>query len=524
MREPLGMCGVRLEARVHIVTAAAAAAQNIIKCCTRCDLEVLDIVLEPLASGEAVLEEDEKGLGVALVDIGGGTTDIAIFTDGAVAHTSVIPIGGHQLTSDIAFGLRTPPHEAEKIKIRSGCALSAMVGEDETLEVASVGGRAPRVLSRHTLCRDIIQPRIEEIFSFVKAEIIRLGCEDMLASGAVITGGTTQLAGMTELGEEILGIPVRRGAPKGVGGLAEVVRNAAFSTAVGLVQYGVARQAGGSPERRRAQAQRRPVLAPAPLAVERVLARAARIAALRRHAVRRQTAATFETSSAAAIGLVRWSLHPAARQAARCSGDALAVSATIGRQNPAARSRLVAPARRARACGCPSGSARNPRASAFAIASSPSVARPTMAPSPSPAAWHSASRTSSSSSATRTRSPSSGRARTGATGVRSPLPKRDLDGRRRAERNREPERRSLAFAAREQADVAPQPLREPLRERQADPGPPEPLRRPIGRPGRTARRCGSRASDGMPMPVILDVDRQLAPPAAARARRSRPGR
>ncbi len=246
VREPLGMCGVRLEARVHIVTAAAAAAQNIIKCCTRCDLEVLDIVLEPLASGEAVLEEDEQGLGVALVDIGGGTTDIAIFTEGAVAHTSVIPIGGHQLTSDIAFGLRTPPHEAEKIKIRSGCALSAMVAEDETLEVASVGGRAPRVLSRHMLCRDIIQPRVEEIFSFVKAEIIRLGCEDMLASGAVITGGTTQLAGMTELAEEILGIPVRRGVPKGVGGLAEVVRSATLLD-------------GGRPRavRRRAPAARR---------------------------------------------------------------------------------------------------------------------------------------------------------------------------------------------------------------------------------------------------------------------------
>jgi cell division protein FtsA len=181
------MCGVRLEARVHIVTAAAAAAQNIIKCCTRCDLEVLDIVLEPLASGEAVLEEDEKGLGVALVDIGGGTTDIAIFTEGAVAHTSVIPIGGHQLTSDIAFGLRTPPHEAEKIKIRWGCALASMVGDDETVEVPSVGGRAPRVLSRQMLCRDIVQPRIEEIFSFVKAEISRLGCDDLLASGAVIT-------------------------------------------------------------------------------------------------------------------------------------------------------------------------------------------------------------------------------------------------------------------------------------------------------------------------------------------------
>ncbi|MES1207765.1 MAG: cell division FtsA domain-containing protein, partial [Pseudomonadota bacterium] len=175
-------------------------------------------------------------------------------TEGAVAHTSVIPIGGHQLTSDIAFGLRTPPHEAEKIKIRSGCAMATMVGEDETLEVASVGGRAPRVLSRHSLCRDIIQPRIEEILSFVKAEIVRLGCEDMLASGAVLTGGTTQLPGMTELGEEILGIPVRRGVPKGVGGLAEVVHNPTFSTAVGLVQYGVSRQSASrvtdTPQRR----------------------------------------------------------------------------------------------------------------------------------------------------------------------------------------------------------------------------------------------------------------------------------
>jgi cell division protein FtsA len=242
VREPLGMCGVRLEARVHIVTVAAAALQNIIKCCTRCDLEVVDTVLEPLASGEAVLERDEKDLGVALVDIGGGTTDIAIFTEGAVAHTSVIPLGGHQLTSDIAFGLRTPPHEAEKIKHRWGCALASMVSAPETIEVASVGGRAPRVLSRQMLCRDIIQPRIEEIFSFVKAEIMRLGCEDMLASGAVITGGATQLPGMAELAEEVLGIPVRLGMPKGVGGLADVVKSPAFSTGVGLVQYGASQQ------------------------------------------------------------------------------------------------------------------------------------------------------------------------------------------------------------------------------------------------------------------------------------------
>ncbi|HJX65205.1 MAG TPA: cell division protein FtsA [Polyangia bacterium] len=242
VREPLGMCGVRLEVRVHIVTAAAAALQNIIKCCSRCDLEVVDTVLEPLASGEAVLERDEKDLGVALVDIGGGTTDIAIFTEGAVAHTSVIPLGGHQLTSDIAFGLRTPPHEAEKIKHRWGCALASMVSAPETIEVASVGGRAPRVLSRQMLCRDIIQPRIEEIFSFVRAEITRLGCEDMLASGAVITGGATQLPGMAELAEEVLGIPVRLGMPKGVGGLADVVKSPAFSTGVGLVQYGASQQ------------------------------------------------------------------------------------------------------------------------------------------------------------------------------------------------------------------------------------------------------------------------------------------
>ena len=246
VREPLGMCGVRLEARVHIVTAAAAAMQNVIKCCSRCELEVLDIVLEPLASGEAVLEEDEKGLGVALVDIGGGTTDIAIFTEGSVAHTSVIPLGGYQITSDIAFGLRTPPHEAEKIKHQWGCALASMVTEEETIQVASVGGRAPRVLSRHVLCRDIIQPRIEEIFSFVKAEIARLGCDDLLASGAVITGGSTQLPGMAELAEDILGIPVRLGIPKGVGGLADVVKSPSFATGVGLVQYASNQQAASA--------------------------------------------------------------------------------------------------------------------------------------------------------------------------------------------------------------------------------------------------------------------------------------
>ena len=263
VREPLGMCGVRLEARVHIVTAAAAAAQNIIKCCTRCDLEVLDIVLEPLASGEAVLEEDEKGLGVALVDIGGGTTDIAIFTDGAVAHTSVIPIGGHQLTSDIAFGLRTPPHEAEKIKIRSGCALSPMVAEDETLEVASVGGRAPRVLSRHTLCRDIIQPRIEEIFSFVKA-----GDHPPRLRGHARVGrrhhrrhhaaGRHDRAGRGDPGHPRA---ARRAQGRGRPGRGGPQRRVLDGGRPGPVRRRA--PARGAPERRRAQA-RRPVLAAAP--------------------------------------------------------------------------------------------------------------------------------------------------------------------------------------------------------------------------------------------------------------------
>jgi cell division protein FtsA len=181
-------------------------------------------------------------LGVVLVDIGGGTTDIAVFTEGAVAHTSVIPLGGYQITSDIAFGLRTPPHEAERIKHQWGCALASMVDPGETFQVASVGGRNPRALPRQVLCRDIIQPRIEEIFSFVKAEISRLGCDDMLASGAVVTGGSTQLTGMAELAEDILGIPVRLGVPKGVGGLADVVKSPVFSTGVGLVLYAADQQ------------------------------------------------------------------------------------------------------------------------------------------------------------------------------------------------------------------------------------------------------------------------------------------
>lgn len=240
IREPVGMSGVRLEARVHLVTAANAAAQNIIKCCERCDLHVAETVLEPLASAHAVLREDEKEIGVVLIDIGGGTTDLIIHVDGAVVHTSVIPIGGINLTNDIATGLRTPMAEAERIKIKYGCAATSMVDEDETIEVPSVGGRPPRILPRAVLCQ-IIEPRVEEIFQAAQHVIAETGFADMLASGAVITGGTTQLDGMPELAEQILGLPVRRGGPIGIGGLLDVVKSPAYSTGVGLVKYGASR-------------------------------------------------------------------------------------------------------------------------------------------------------------------------------------------------------------------------------------------------------------------------------------------
>jgi len=237
IREPLGMSGVRLEAKVHIVTAAVSSAQNIVKCCGRTGLQVADIVLEPLASAEAVLAEEEKELGVALVDIGGGTTDLAIFSGGAIQHTSVIPLGGNHLTNDIAVGLRTPMVEAEKIKVKFGSAQSASLDKDDTIEVPSVGGRAPRVLNRRILC-EIIEPRVEELFQLIHREIQKAGQEDLLASGAVLTGGTTNLHGMPELAEEVLGLPVRRGLPRGIGGLTDVVKSPQHATAVGLLLYG----------------------------------------------------------------------------------------------------------------------------------------------------------------------------------------------------------------------------------------------------------------------------------------------
>lgn len=244
IRDPIGMSGVRLEAKVHVVTAAVASVQNIIKCCTRCDLQVADIVLEPLASAEAVLQEEEKELGVALLDIGGGTSDLVIFQDGAVVYTAVIPVGGNQLTNDLAVGLRTPMAEAERIKQKYGCALIDLVDPQETIEVPSVGGRPPRTIPRHVVC-EILQPRVDEIFELVKFEIQKSGLEDALASGLVVTGGTTILQGLPELAEQVVGLPVRRGIPQGIGGLAEVVQSPIYATGVGLMLYGVKQQEGG---------------------------------------------------------------------------------------------------------------------------------------------------------------------------------------------------------------------------------------------------------------------------------------
>lgn len=237
IREPLGMSGVRLEAKVHIVTGAVASAQNIIKSCNRAGVDVADIVLEPLASSDAVLSPDEKDLGVALIDIGGGTTDIAIFSEGAIKHTSVLSIGGNHLTNDIAVGLRTPMAEAEKIKQSYGCCLTSMVEKDETIEVPSVGGREPRILSRQLLA-EILEPRVEEIFSLVNREIIKSGYEETIASGIVITGGSAILSGMPELAEQVFNLPVRRGNPLDIGGLTDIVNSPVYATGVGLVKYG----------------------------------------------------------------------------------------------------------------------------------------------------------------------------------------------------------------------------------------------------------------------------------------------
>ncbi len=245
IREPVGMSGVRLEAKVHVVTGAVSAAQNIIKCVRRCGLEVDDVILEQFASSYAVLSEDEKELGVCLVDIGGGTADIAIFTEGAIRHTAVIPIAGDQVTNDIAVALRTPTHHAEEIKIKYGCSLTQLASADETIEVPSIGDRPPRRLSRHTLA-EVIEPRYEELLSLIQAELQRSGYEDLVAAGVVLTGGSSKIEGLIELAEEVFHMPVRIGMPQNVKGLVDVVRNPIHATGVGLLQYGFHHRYSGS--------------------------------------------------------------------------------------------------------------------------------------------------------------------------------------------------------------------------------------------------------------------------------------
>jgi cell division protein FtsA len=238
VHEPVGMAGGRLEARVHIVTAATTSAQNIIKVCERCDLSVSAVVLEPLASSLSCLYDAERELGVVVIDIGGGTTDIVVVRDGALVYTTVLPIGGDHFTNDLAVGLRTPRGEAERLKLQFGCALVEGVNPEEEVEVHLVGGRQPQVISRQILSK-IIEPRAEELFSLVRDAVDRAGLpEESLASGAVITGGTSAMSGMNELAEMVLGMPVRLGLPLGVGGLAEVVRNPRYCAAVGLVRFG----------------------------------------------------------------------------------------------------------------------------------------------------------------------------------------------------------------------------------------------------------------------------------------------
>jgi cell division protein FtsA len=237
VREPLGMSGVRLEVKVHIVTGAVSAVENITKCVRRCGLEVKDVMLQPLASALAVLNDDEKELGVCVMDIGGGTTDLAVFTGGAIRHTAVIPIAGDQVTNDIAMTLRTPTKEAEELKLRHGCALRQLADPSDIIEVPGVGERGPRKLSRQMLA-EVIEPRIEELYSLAQAELRRSGLEELLSSGLVLTGGSALLQGMVELGEEVFHLPVRVGVPAYVGGLADVVRSPRYATAVGLLLAG----------------------------------------------------------------------------------------------------------------------------------------------------------------------------------------------------------------------------------------------------------------------------------------------
>jgi cell division protein FtsA len=237
IRDPIGMAGVRLGVKVNLVTAATSCVQNVIRCAERCGLTVADVVLQPLASAEAVLSDDEKEIGVAVVDIGGGTTDLLLYVDGGIAHTSVVPVGGNNITSDIAAGLRTPMAEADRLKRLSGCALGRMVGDDEEIEVPGVGGHAPRKTARRVLS-DIIEPRVEEMFAVVRKRIEDTGMLEQLSAGVVLTGGAVLLQGMCEFSEEILGMPVRIGMPTGIKGITQLVHGPEYATGVGLVRYG----------------------------------------------------------------------------------------------------------------------------------------------------------------------------------------------------------------------------------------------------------------------------------------------
>ncbi|MCB1723291.1 MAG: cell division protein FtsA [Chromatiaceae bacterium] len=247
IHDPVGMSGVRLEARVHMVTGAVSAAQNIIKCVRRCGLEVEDLILEQLASSYSVLEEDEKDLGVCLVDIGGGTTDIAVFTGGSIRHTAVIPIAGDQVTNDIAVALRTPTQHADEIKLKYACALTQLASPDETIEVPSIGDRPPRRLSRQTLA-EVVEPRYEELLTLIQGELRRSGYEDLVAGGVVLTGGSAKMEGLIDLAEEVFHMPVRLGIPQYVTGLVDVVRNPIHATGVGLLLFGHSNRAVRTPE------------------------------------------------------------------------------------------------------------------------------------------------------------------------------------------------------------------------------------------------------------------------------------
>jgi cell division protein FtsA len=239
------MSGVRLEVEVHLVTGATTSVRNVVRSVNRAGLQVQDLVLEPLASAEAVISAEEKELGILLIDLGGGTTDVALFRDGAVWHTSSLPLGGDHISNDIAVGLRTPTADAEELKKRHGCALTALVREDEVVDVPSVGGRKARQLSRQILS-EIIQPRVEEIFTLVARDLVRAGLNDVAAGGVVVTGGSSIMHGVPELAEQVFDMPVRRGVPSGLSGLADVVQSPIHATAVGLALYGARGHGAGS--------------------------------------------------------------------------------------------------------------------------------------------------------------------------------------------------------------------------------------------------------------------------------------